>query len=197
MADAFYGSGLTNVTIAEGVTSISSFAFAYTSLTSVKCRPIRSPTSLKLRFRRCSHLANIVIPPGVTSIGDFAFSGCTNLASVTIPEGVTSIGEEAFDGCSNLSSIWLLGQCTRTDYYYTFYGANNAKVYYLPGATGWPSILPGLAVEDPFICVTNGGTSSIAGFSGSDLELTIPETITGLPVTAIGAGAFANSQLSR
>ena len=36
-----------------------------------------------------------------------AFSGCTTLESVILPAGVTSIGEGAFRGCSNLPSIWI------------------------------------------------------------------------------------------
>ncbi len=43
-----------------------------------------------------------VIPDGVTSIEDFAFSDCTGLTSVTIPESVCNIGVLAFDGCESL-----------------------------------------------------------------------------------------------
>ena len=39
---------------------------------------------------------DVVIPEGVTSIGDCAFSGCSSLTSVVIPDGVTSIGNDAF-----------------------------------------------------------------------------------------------------
>ena len=34
----------------------------------------------------------VVIPEGITSIGDHAFDGCTSLKSITIPKGVTEIG---------------------------------------------------------------------------------------------------------
>ncbi len=36
---------------------------------------------------------NVVIPDGVTSIGDYAFNRCANLTSITIPDSVTSIGQ--------------------------------------------------------------------------------------------------------
>ena len=39
----------------------------------------------------------VVIPKGVTRIGEWAFFGCTGLSSVVIPGSVTAIGEDAFD----------------------------------------------------------------------------------------------------
>jgi hypothetical protein len=44
----------------------------------------------------------VVIAPGVTSVGSFSFYECANLKSVSIPDGVTSIGDGAFWGCSSL-----------------------------------------------------------------------------------------------
>jgi len=40
--------------------------------------------------------ANVIIPAGVTAIGDGAFYKCTGLTSVTIPASVRSIGNYAF-----------------------------------------------------------------------------------------------------
>lgn len=48
-----------------------------------------------------------VIPEGVTSIGEEAFSGYSGLTAVSIPEGVTSIGDYAFAGCSGLTVITI------------------------------------------------------------------------------------------
>ncbi len=50
-------------------------------------------------------VTEIVIPDGVTCIGDFAFQSCTNLASIEIPNSVTNIGKQTFDGCTVLTSI--------------------------------------------------------------------------------------------
>ena len=50
---------------------------------------------------------DIVIPKGVTSIGDYAFYDCDSITSVSIPKSVTSIEDKAFEGCSSLTGIML------------------------------------------------------------------------------------------
>ncbi|MBR2625054.1 MAG: leucine-rich repeat domain-containing protein [Lentisphaeria bacterium] len=56
-------------------------------------------------------VTTVVIPSGVTSIGDCAFLGCENLTSVTIPPSVTSIGLNAFFHCEKLTTIALSKHC--------------------------------------------------------------------------------------
>jgi len=46
-----------------------------------------------------------VIPSGVTSVGDGAFSDCGNLQEITLPSNITSIGANVFVGCENLQRI--------------------------------------------------------------------------------------------
>ena len=103
---AFYNcSGLTSVTIGNGVTSIGNSVFAYCSgLTSITIPD--SVTSIgSYAFERCSGLTSITIPDSVTSIGSGAFGSCSGLTSVTIPDSVTSIGDDAFYNCSGIKSV--------------------------------------------------------------------------------------------
>ena len=81
--------GLTSVTIPDGVESIIGSA-----------------------FRGCSGLISITIPNSVTTICTDAFHDCTGLTSVTMGNGVTSILEEAFDNCTGLTSITIPNSVT-------------------------------------------------------------------------------------
>ena len=54
-------------------------------------------------FSGYKNLTSIVIPYGVTCIGEEAFKKCENLTSVTIPDSVKYIGENAFSECYNIA----------------------------------------------------------------------------------------------
>ena len=56
-------------------------------------------------FYNCSSLTLVMIPDGVTSIGDWTFDGCSSLTSVTISDSITSIGNGIFNGCDSLTAI--------------------------------------------------------------------------------------------
>ncbi len=48
---------------------------------------------------------DVVIPDGVTSIGEFAFTNSFNLNSVTIPDSVTKVAQRAFWNCRDLGAV--------------------------------------------------------------------------------------------
>lgn len=52
-------------------------------------------------------ITSIVIPNGVTKIGEYAFEAQTSLVSVVLPSTLTSIGFRAFYRCTSLASINL------------------------------------------------------------------------------------------
>lgn len=107
---AFRGcSGLTSITIPNSVTSIGNYAFyGCSGLTSVTIGD--GVTSIGNRaFEDCTRLTSVTIGGSVTSFGDWAFYNCSSLTSITIPDSVTSIGWAAFSGCSGLTSITFNG----------------------------------------------------------------------------------------
>ena len=56
-------------------------------------------------FYDCKSLEEINIPESVTAIGDHAFVNCTSLEKIEIPDGVKEIGESAFGGCTNIKKF--------------------------------------------------------------------------------------------
>ena len=54
-------------------------------------------------FRK--QIRRVVLPEGVTSIGNLAFYDCENITAVTIPDSVKTIGTFAFSGCTSLAVV--------------------------------------------------------------------------------------------
>ena len=101
-------SGLTSVTIGNGVISIGYGA-----------------------FKGCSGLINVIIPDSVTSIGKYAFQNCNGLTSITIPDSVTIIGNGAFSGCSGLISV-IIGNSVTSINWGTFDGCSGLTNITIP-----------------------------------------------------------------
>jgi BspA type Leucine rich repeat region (6 copies) len=78
----------------------------------------------------------------VTSIGSGAFEYSTSLTNVTIPASITNIGLYAFLNCYRLTGIYFQGNAPSLGLGgYAF--DNRATIYYLPGTSGWSSLLGG------------------------------------------------------
>lgn len=125
----FYRTGVTSVTIPDGVKKIDDAAFAWCDkLTSIeipdsvteigqrafeRCQftSINIPYGVTVikenTFTSCSALTSITIPNSVTKISNSAFTFCYSLTSLTIPDSVTEIGYNAFGGCRGLKNVTL------------------------------------------------------------------------------------------
>ena len=123
--EAFHNcDGLNSVTFPESVVYVDQDAFEdCTGLKAVHITDLAAWCGIKFHYEVHSssnplnyahHLylngeevTDLVIPEGVTSIGDYAFDNCTALTSVTIPDGVTSIGAYAFRRCEGLINVTI------------------------------------------------------------------------------------------
>ena len=56
-------------------------------------------------FSCAKYLKNVVIPNSVKRIENDAFAYCKNITTLVIPESVTKIGDAAFSGCTSLKTI--------------------------------------------------------------------------------------------
>jgi hypothetical protein len=201
---------LTNVTIGSSVISISESAFYICyHLTSVTI-----PNNVRSigwqAFDGCYGLTNVTIGSGVANIAGNAFAGCSDLTTVTIPASVTSMGGSCFAGCAKLTQAYFQGDAPLVDGWEagsadtSVFSGETGTAYYVPGTAGWDTDTtfggwPTAAfVPFAYIYITNiDNTITITGCTGAGGDVTIPDTIDGLSVTGIGAGAFQhNSSLT-
>ncbi len=102
---AFADTGLTSITIPEGVTVISQYMLQNcANLETVQI--LGNVTEIgDGAFKYCASLKEFEIPSTVTTIGDYAFEG-SGLISITIPEGGELVVEGfPFIGCENLETV--------------------------------------------------------------------------------------------
>lgn len=143
---AFYDSSLISIVIPTSVNSIGKGAFDFCrKLTSVfisnltawcninfesNSNPLSNNSCL---FLNGEEINNLVVPNGVTSIKEHAFSSCKGLISVTIPNSVTSIENGAFSGCRDLISITMTNSVTKIGNF-AFYECDNLTSITIPNS---------------------------------------------------------------
>lgn len=129
-AYAFYDCGkLQSVTIPSSIASIGDSAFwkseniqnVYISDLAAWCKiDFMSPASNPFHhyfndeklYLNGKLITELVIPTGVTSIGDYAFRSFESAVSVTIPNSVTKIGRDAFSDCDYIHSVTIPNSVT-------------------------------------------------------------------------------------
>ena len=112
-------------------------------------------------------IKDVIIQPGVTSIGAYAFWDCYEMSSISIPSSVNRIGESAFAYCDALTNITIPDGITQIE------NETFSQCYSLTGITLPKSLMK---------------IGNYAFLNCKRLQaITIPKT-----VTNIGEGAFAD-----
>ena len=128
-SNVFYGTSVENVSIAEGITTIGSRAFANAFNDETCPTHVTIPNSVRRicesAFYRCFGLRSVAIPDGVGQIDRRAFSNCSTLTEITIPGSVTNIGYEAFSYCQGLGSVTVPACVLEKGLEYVFWGASS------------------------------------------------------------------------
>ncbi len=117
---AFYNcSALTTIMIGNGLNFVGSDAFYGCRINAVYISDLEkwcsidfanfesNPISSGSIYLNGEQVKNLVIPNGVTRIGNYTFSNCKSITSVVFPDTVTSIGFYAFYNCTWLSQLSL------------------------------------------------------------------------------------------
>ena len=126
---------------------------------------------------------------GLTEIPDFAFSDCNNLTSIVIPEGVTSIGEYALLCLSDSVTI----PSTVTSIGYEAFGGEygNLKAVYISDLVAWCGISIGGSVGSCGSPFFNGAKLYLDGELVTDLV--IPDGVTSIKSQAFYGYTYLKS----
>ena len=81
-------------------------------------------------FFDCTNLTNISLPSTLSRIGDYAFYQCSNLRNFIIPDAVNYLGIGTFYGCSSLTSMSIPDGVQSL--MWTFYGCSNLRHVSIP-----------------------------------------------------------------
>ncbi len=150
-SSAFIDSGITALTVAEGVTSISGFN---------ECKLLKTitlPSSLKEigndAFQNCLSLESFTIPEGVEKIGPWALANNPQLTSIVLPASVTTLGYGVFYNCSQLKSLTIPATVTQVDGSLVDY-CNNLQTLIWNTTVDVPGYSPN---SNCFLCINSSG----------------------------------------
>lgn len=159
----------------------------------------------------CDALTELILPEGVQVIGDNCCIGNPLLTELVIPASVRYIGAGSFGSNEALAKVTFLGECPIFAGAALDWIAEGAQIFVpddqydayaaaLSEAECSAEVLPSGAnavvydrVTDPSLFEFDAETGTITLYSGFDPCVEVPAQIDGVPVKAIGDGAFGDN----
>lgn len=133
----------------------------------------------------------VVIPDGVTVIGESAFLSRTDITSVTIPDGVTEIGRSAFNYCRDMTNVTIPDSVTEIGWR-AFYNCQNLVEVTIPrGVTRIGDEIFDYCTRLKSVTIPHGVTeigSWAFGHTASLTSVTIPDSVTKIKDSFWGSG---------
>lgn len=96
----------------DGEEHPSATSFRFSSIGEHKVRVVTAVAG-NTAYYGCTQLTKVVIPTGITRIGEQAFRSCSILRDITLPDTIVNVGTSAFDYISD-GIIRINGQLTDT-----------------------------------------------------------------------------------
>lgn len=200
---ADYRSMIRSIEIGSGVTSIGSYAFEDTNITSLTIPgSVTAIGDYGVKVNR--YLAELTLQPGLKSIGKEAFSRSYRLTTLTIPGSVTSIGKNAFTNNQQLTTVNFDG----TQEQWNAAGGKNAGV---PSSATFHCVKVAASgkcgtgvkwslASNGVLTITGTGKGIMKDYNPGKApwaSKTVTQVIIGEGVTHVGNYAFAEMDITR
>ena len=119
----------------------------------------------------------VIIYPGITTIGDCAFVANDNITSVYLPDGVKKIGTSAFLCCRHLKSVTIPSTVESIDKY-AFYEVKNVinNSSYTTDKP-WGALTLNGEVDGDFVFEPNTNTTILSAYIGNGGSVEIPKSV--------------------
>lgn len=122
----------------------------------------------------------------VTKISFKAFSDCSSLEKIEIPSSVTYVGSNAFEGCSNLT---IYCEATRRPSGWESSWNNSNR----PVIWGYNN---NITTDSDYDYIVHNDEVYLTNYKGSNLEISVPQTIDNKEVVSIGSAFDSNSNIT-
>ncbi len=133
--ESYFGSNFRSVTLPSSVTAVANGAFAESNIVNVTFAEGEGSVIFgEGVFSASGELTSVVLPKGITNVGEKAFFECKKLVSVTFPTGtaLNVIDDYAFAYCDALTRVNIPNTVTKVGDYAFFGGEGSTAEPVIP-----------------------------------------------------------------